>query len=156
MGEAVTNIYLRTVEPEVFESAHEQQYMMVYWDTGKGFNQDESTIQPYRLNNRGRVWQRFTMRPQNGRARSLGFTIGLKDQLVQLTGVRVQATSKKGEKSTLRFPHESIEKLGYEHLRENLYLVKEDPALLVVPTEDLPAETAHVDIDLFFGVVVED
>lgn len=157
MGEAVTNIYLRTVEPEVFESAQEQQYMMVYWDTGNGFNQEESRVQPYRLNNRGRVWQRFTMHPQNGgAARSVGFTIGLKDQVVQLTGVRIQATSRDGQKAALSLPHESIEKLGYDRLHDNLYLVKEDPALLVLPTEDMIEEAVRVDIDLFFGLVLED
>jgi FMN phosphatase YigB (HAD superfamily) len=153
MGEAVTNIFLRTAPPESFESAHEGQNLVAYVDTGRGFRSDGSSVHPFLLNNRGRVWKRFTFQPGKPRARSLGFSIGRKDQVVQLTGIAVRSAAPQREESVIRIPHDALEKLGYRHLWQNLYVVEEDPALIVVPLADLPADTDHVDVDLFFGVV---
>jgi FMN phosphatase YigB (HAD superfamily) len=153
MGEAVTNIFLRTTVPETFESAHEGQNLVAYWDTGKGFRSGESSVHPFLLNNRGRVWKRFTLHTRQLRVRSLGFSIGRKDEVVQLTGIAVRSTAPRGEEIVSRIPHEALEKLGYRHLWQNLYVVEEDPALIVVPLQDLPSDADRVDVDLFFGVV---
>lgn len=153
MGEAVTSIFLRQAPPESFESAHEGQELVAYVDTGKGFRSDASSVHPFLLNNRGRVWKRFTLQPRKPRVRSLGFSIGRKDQVVQLTGIAVRSAASQREECVTRIPHDALEKLGYRHLWQNLYVVEEDPALIVVPLENLPADTDRVDVDLFFGVV---
>ena len=153
MGEAVTNIFLRNAPPESFESAHEGQNLVAYVDTGKGFHSDAASVHPFLLNNRGRVWKRFTLQPQKTGVRSLGFSIGRKDQVVQLTGIAVRSAAPERKESVTRIPHDALEKLGYRHLWQNLYVVEEDPALIVVPLENLPTDTDRVDVDLFFGVV---
>lgn len=153
MGEAVTNIFLRNAPPECFESAHADQQLVAYVDTGKGFRSEASSVHPFQLNNRGRVWKRFSLQPRQPHVRSLGFSIGRKDQVVQLTGIALRSAAPRREESVTRIPHDALEKLGYRHLWQNLYVVEEDPALIVVPLEGLPADTDRVDVDLFFGVV---
>lgn len=157
MGEAVANIFLRTADPAVFDAAHDTQYLVAYWDTGGGFNREQASIHPYRLNNRGRVWQRFTLgRDRHGAAaRRLGLSVGLRDQVLSLAGVAVHGNSDHGRSFTRRLPHEMVEKLGYRHLGRNLYQVDADAPLLVVPLEDVPADARQVDVDLFFGLVLE-
>ncbi len=158
MGEAVAGIYLRAAQPEAFDSAHRTQHMVVYWDTGRGFNPEEASIRTYRINNRGKVWERVSLQlgDNGGRARQMGFTIGSKDQVLDLTGIAVHPVSRTGVRGTERLSPDRIRKLGYRHLGRNLYLVEEDPSLLVVPVDTVPADTDRIDVDLFFGVVVGD
>jgi len=156
MGEAVASIYLRTADPRAFDSAHQTQHMVVYWDTGNGFNPEEASIRPYRINNRGKVWQRVSLQMgRNGsRATQMGFSIGTRDQVVDLTGIAIRGSSRDAEGETVKLDPENIQKLGYRHLGRNLYLVEEDPSLLVIPMDDIAPKADQVDIDLFFGVVV--
>ncbi len=155
MGEAVANIFLRTADPAVFDAAHDTQYLVAYWDTGDGFNREQASIHPYRLNNRGRVWQRFNLGHKGTPARRLGLSVGLRDQVLSLAGVAVHGHADHGRSFTRRLPHEIVEKLGYRHLGRNLYQVDADAPLLVVPLEDVPADTRQVDVDIFFGLVIE-
>jgi hypothetical protein len=154
MGDAVAHIFLRTADPSVFDSGHPPQVLIAYWDTGQGFRAEESSIQRYALNNRGRVWQRLTLRPEAGPARRVGFTIGLQDQVLQLTGIALRGQNGSGGEKVLRFTHEEIEKHGYAALGGGLYRVEMDPALLVVSAEGLGAARGAITIDLFFGLVL--
>jgi predicted HAD superfamily hydrolase len=158
MGEAVASIYLRAADPGAFDSAHRTQHMVVYWDTGRGFNPEEASIRPYRINNRGKVWQRVSLQlgGNGSRARQVGFSIGTKDQVLDLTGIAVHGGSENGDHGTAKLTPDQIQKLGYRHLGRNLYLVEEDPSLLVVSMDAVPPDTDQVVIDLFFGVVVGD
>ena len=153
MGEAVAGIYLRAVRPEAFDSAGEAHRMIFYWDSGSGFNQQESKVQQYVMNNRGRIWQRFSLEMKNGLNRMYGFSIGMKNDLIQLAGIAIHHHPKIGEAKTIRIRHQEIEKIGYELLHANLYLVTEDPAVLAVPTPDLDGFTGRVDVDLFFSLI---
>ena len=155
MGEAVTNIFLRTVEPEVFDFAGDPQVMAVYWDTGKGFRKEQALVQPYRLNNRGNVWQRFTLRldEKGPRPRRIGLSIGTRDQVIRLTGIALRASTGNGEEKTVRIPHDAVEKAGYHPVHGNLYLVTEDPPLLTVPVNGIGEGAKTVHVDVFFGVV---
>jgi FMN phosphatase YigB (HAD superfamily) len=155
MGEAVRHLFLRTVEPGVFESADDPHVMVIYWDTGSGFRKEESMICRYALSNRGRVWRRFTMNKWQERARALAFQIGLPGQVVQLTGIILRGKTAAGERTFARLGHEEIQKLGYHHLSGNLYRVEEDPALLLVPVQGIPEDASPVSVDLFFGIVAE-
>jgi FMN phosphatase YigB (HAD superfamily) len=153
MGEAVTHIFLRTAEPSVFDSGHPSQVMAVYWDSGGGFNRDQAKVIPYRLNHRGRVWQRITLRRDAGgrTASRLAFSIGTPGQIVQLTGVAVAEASGGRTEAPRRLPHHAIERHGYRPLHANLYLVERDPAVFVVPVEGGGAE--RIDVDVFFGLI---
>jgi hypothetical protein len=153
MGEAVASIYLRAVRPEAFDSAGEPQQMIFYWDSGSGFNQQESKVQQYVMNNRGRIWQRFSLEMKNDSNRMYGFAIGMKNDLVKLAGVAIHRHPKDGPSETVRTPHHEIEKMGYEHLHEGLYLVNEEPAVMAVATPELERFTGRVDVDLFFCVI---
>ena len=105
------------------------------------------------MNNRGRIWQRFSLEMKNGRNRMYGFSIGMKNDLIQLVGIAIHHHPQIGEAKTIRIPHQEIEKIGYELLHANLYLVTEDPAVLAVPTPDLDGFTGRVDVDLFFSLI---
>ena len=156
MGEAVTHIFLRTAEPSVFDSGHPDQVMAVYWDTGAGFNRDQSKVIPYRLNHRGRVWQRVTLR-RDGQGRTasrLAFSIGIPGQVVQFTGVALAEASGERAGEPRRLTHEGIERHGYRPLHGNLYLVEEDPAVFVVPVEERDPGAERIEVDIFFGLVM--
>lgn len=153
MAEAVANIFLRTAKPEVFDSALEPRHLIFYWDSGNGFRSEESTVQTYTMNNRGRVWHRFRLELSQCRNRMCGFTIGLVGEVLQLTGVMLRVDREGRESKIVTLAHDEIEKLGYEHLCDNLYAVREDPALLVVRTEDLGTFTGTVNVDVFFSIV---
>jgi hypothetical protein len=153
MGEAVAGIYLRAVQPEAFDSAGEPQHMVFYWDSGGGFNQKESKVQRYVMNNRGRIWQRFSLEMRNESNRMYGFAIGMKNDLVKLAGVTVHRRPNDAPAQAVRVPHREIEKMGYENLHEDLYLVAEEPAVLAVATPELERFTGRVDVDLFFSLI---
>jgi hypothetical protein len=153
MGEAVANIFLRTVTPEVFNSPVGAKYVAFYWDSGNGFNTDDSTIEEYSLSNRGKTWKRFTLELDHGRNKQCGLTIGLVGEILQLTGITLHYESNRGERRTLKYPHEMIAKQGYERVCGNLYLVKEDPAVLIVPTPDLERFTGRLHVDVFFSII---
>jgi FMN phosphatase YigB (HAD superfamily) len=153
MGEAVASIYLRTVRPEAFDSAEGPRHLVFYWDSGQGFRGEEARLETYRLNNRGRVWHRVSLRMGGTRIERLGFTIGLRGELLRLTGVRVHRFPRGGDGEVESHPHASIEKHGYRQLHDDLYRVEEDPALLVVPVRGLVDFTGDVHVDLFFSVV---
>lgn len=155
MGEAVRHLFLRTVEPGVFESADDPHVMVIYWDTGNGFNKEESMICRYALSNRGRVWRRFTMNKWQEQASAIAFQIGLPGQVVQLTGIMLRGKTGADEQTFGRLGHEEIQKLGYQHLWGNLYRVEEDPALLLLPLQGIPQGASPVSVDLFFGIVAE-
>lgn len=154
LGEAVAGIYLRTVDPRTFDASSDGNILVAYWDTGQGFNAEEAGIRRYRVSQRGTVWQRFSVRPKPGETppRALGVTIGMKDQIIRLAGIRVTSRDvATGTLSERRIPHEAIDRHGYRHLGQGLYLVEEDPALLVVPFDTVVDAAREVDVDLFFG-----
>jgi hypothetical protein len=153
MGEAVASIYLRAVRPEAFDSAGATQHMIFYWDSGRGFNQQESRVQPYVMNNRGRIWQRFSLEMKNDSNRMFGFSIGMKDDLIKLAGLTIHRRPTSTEAETVRISHEEIDKVGYKHLHTDLYLVTDEPAVLAVPTPELVDFTGRVDVDLFFSLI---
>lgn len=153
MAEAVAHIYLRTAEPDVFEEAGPPHPIVFYWDQGSGFNQDAARMDSYRLNNRGRVWKRFTLDLKGGRLRSVAFSVGLPGEFLRLAGCLVRLLPEGGPETIARHPHEFIDKLGYARVAGNLYAVEEDPALLVVPVACPDGFTGRVLADLFFGLV---
>jgi predicted HAD superfamily hydrolase len=153
MADAVAHIFLRTADPDVFDSAHPAQHLLAYWDTGQGFRAEEGNIVRYSLNNRGRVWQRMSIPAQAGWPQRIGLTIGLPDQVLQITGVVLRTSSKGAKGVEIRVPHEEIEKHGYAHLGGDLYRVIEDPALLVISTGSLPQRSGPLTVDLFFGLI---
>jgi FMN phosphatase YigB (HAD superfamily) len=155
MGEAVAHVFLRNVEPEAFNSASPPQYLIFYWDSGTGFSTKECSVQEYRLNNRGKVWQRFSLKLAKGESPRFGFSIGLPGQIVQLTGVILRYRPESGREQRIRIPHPNIEKQGYEALHGNLYLVREDPALLIVPGTGPEGFDGTVDVDIFFSLITE-
>jgi hypothetical protein len=78
----------------------------------------------------------------------------MKDQVIRLAGIRVTSRdARTGALRERRIPHEAINRHGYRHLGQGLYLVEEDPALLVVPFDTVPDAAPEVDVDLFFGHV---
>ena len=153
MGEAVANIFLRTVPPEVFASAEPPRHLVFYWDSGEGFDAREARIEEYRLNNRGRLWHRFSLRMGDSRILRFGLTVGLEGEVLQLAGARVRRRAPDGREQTADFPHEALEKSGYRHLHGGLYVVEADPALLVIPAPGLDGFTGEVDVDVFFSVM---
>lgn len=152
MKDAVANIYLRTVEPEVFDSS-EKKYLIFYWDSGRGFNKDESKVESYKLNNRGKVWKRFSLNLKGAKNRAIGFNIGLVDEIIQLTGVKITCEKKDEKRKVTMFTPDQIEKSGYKKIHHNLYLVEEDPSLFAIATDDIGHFTGMVYVDVFFSVV---
>jgi len=153
MAEAVASIYQRSVGPEAFDSCEPPRHMVFYWDSGQGFNLAESRVCEYRLNNRGRVWHRFSLEISRGCNRMFGLTIGLPGEIVRLTGAIVRSQAEDEPMTIRTLPHDAVQKEGYERLHDNLYLVKEDPALFVIPTDDLTDFTGTVSVDVFFSIV---
>ena len=74
-------------------------------------------------------------------------------EVLRLAGVSLQSLSNGSAVKTVRLQHQEITKYGYEHLHGGLYLVQEDPALLVIQPEEFEQITGRVDVDLFFGVI---
>lgn len=153
LGKAVASIYLRAVEPEAFQSSEPARPLVAYWDTGRGFHAGESEVVQYTLNDRGTVWVRLCLDTGATCPRAFGFTIGLPGEVLRLTGVRVVQPEANGERELLRRSHGDLEKIGYERLHENLYLVREDPAVLVARFDAETRPTGRMDVDLFFGLV---
>jgi hypothetical protein len=152
MGQAVAAIFLRSIEPEVFDGAGEPRHLVFYFDSGQGIRTEESDVREYRLNHRGRTWQRFSMQLRGAHHRRYGFSIGLPGEAIQLAGVRIHLEPERGEPRIVAVPDGDIEKHGYRQLHGNLYLVVEDPALLVVPAPEMENFTGTVHVDLFFSV----
>jgi hypothetical protein len=73
--------------------------------------------------------------------------------VVRLTGVRFVRPGEEGESAAVRVPHDAMEIAGYERLHENLYLVREDPAVLIARLDEAERRPGKLDIDLFFGVI---
>jgi FMN phosphatase YigB (HAD superfamily) len=154
MGEAIANIYLRTVKPEVFDSAHGIRELTFYWDSGHGFRPAQSSVERYAANNRGRVWHRSRLEIRNGRNRRFGFGVGLPGEMIQLMGVVLHIYPHDGEATVVAMPHDEIEKVGYTHLRDHVYVVEQDPAFLVVQTDQLDGFNGVVDVDICFSPVM--
>ena len=153
LGMAVANVFMRSVSPEAFNSGLPEQKMIFYWDNGTGFNKTNALIDTYRLNNRNRVWKRFPLEMKGATNKMLGFSIGLVGEVVQLNGVILHFLPTAGVRSKTRVRQEKIEKMGYRSLYCNLYLVEEDPALLIVPTPGLEKFDGLVYADIFFSVI---
>jgi hypothetical protein len=83
----------------------------------------------------------------------LAFAIGSPGEVLQLTGAIVRIRPKGGEARTIRVPHAEMSMAGYAPLHGDLYLVKENPAVLAFPAGDLVDFTGTVDVDIFFSVI---
>jgi hypothetical protein len=152
MGEAVAGIFLRTVKPEALDSAEPPRHLVFYCDSGRGFCAEDARLETYRLNNRGRLWHRIRVQADGGTIRRFGLTLGVAGERLQLTGVRVHRRPEGGGEQVETYPHEILELSGYRPLHGDLYLVEEDPALIVVPAVGLDGFAGTVDVDLFFSI----
>ena len=152
MGEAVAGIFLRTAKPEAFDSAAPPRHLIFYCDTGRGFCAEEARVEIYRLNNRGCLWHRIRLDVGGRTILRFGLTLGLAGERLRLSGVRVHRRPAGGDEQVETYPHEILEKSGYRLLDGDLYLVEEDPALIVVPAAGLEGFTGTVDVDLFFSI----
>ena len=152
MGEAVAGIFLRTAKPEAFDSAAPPRHLVFYCDSGRGFCAEEARIEKYRLNNRGCLWHRIRLDAGGRTILRFGLTLGMAGERLRLTGVRVHRRPAGGEEQVETYPHEVLEKSGYRLLHGDLYLVEDDPALIVIPAAGLHGFTGTVDVDLFFSL----
>ncbi len=152
MGEAVANIFLRRVKPDVFDSCDEQ-LIAFYWDSGSGFNKNESEIGTFRLNNRNRIWKRFDLDIQDSKNKAIGFSIGKIGDILQLTGVQILIEPLNGEIKRYKFRYDEIEMSGYQRVDQNFYLVNDEPALFIVPTGTMEKFTGTIHADLFFSIM---
>jgi FMN phosphatase YigB (HAD superfamily) len=152
MGEAVAGIFLRTVKPEAFDLAVPPRHLVFYCDSGRGFCAEEARVETYRLNNRGCLWHRIRLQVGGRTILRFGLTLGLAGERLQLTGVRVHRRPTGGDEQVDTYPHEVLEKSGYRLLHGDLYLVEDDPALIVIPAAGLYGFTGTVDVDLFFSI----
>ncbi len=152
MGEAVAGIFLRSVRPEALDSAAPPRHLVFYHDSGLGFRAEEARVETYRLNNRGCLWHRIRLQVSGGTIQRFGLTLGLAGERLRLTGVRVHRRAAGGNEQVETFPHEVLEKSGYRLLHGDLYLVEEDPALIVIPAAGLYGFSGTVDVDLFFSI----
>ena len=153
LGTAVASVFMRTAAPHAFDSGLPEQKIIFYWDSGSGFNKKDARIDTYRINNRNRVWKRFTLQIENSTNAMFGFSLGLVGEVIQLSGVILHFLPTDGEKRIIRIEQDKINKSGYRNLYSNLYLVEEDPALLVVPTPDLVKFKGLVYADIFFALI---
>jgi FMN phosphatase YigB (HAD superfamily) len=152
-AKAVAGIYLRTIEPEAFDAPDSRRCLVLYQDSGQGFSAKDAKVVPYTLNARGNIWMRLPLEGSDAGGDAVGFTIGVPGEVLRLAGVSLRRRDEQGEARVRRIPHDAIEMHGYERLHANLYLVREDPALMVVRDADLKNRNGHTDIDLFFGVI---
>jgi hypothetical protein len=152
MGEAVAGIFLRTVKPEAFDLAAPPRHLIFYCDSGRGFCAEDARVETYRLNNRGCLWHRIRLQADGRPILRFGLTLGLAGERLQLTGVRVHRHPEGGDGQVETYPHEVLEKSGYRLLHGDLYLVEDDPALIVIPAAGLHDFTGTVDVDLFFSI----
>lgn len=81
-----------------------------------------------------------------------GFSLGLAGEVIQLSGVILHILPTDGEKK-IRVVQDKIDKFGYRNLYGNLYLVEEDPALLIVTTPELVRFDGLVYADIFFALI---
>jgi predicted HAD superfamily hydrolase len=153
LGEAVAQIYLRMVEPETFDLCEPPRPMIFYWDSGQGFNRAESNLHEYRLNNRGKVWRRFSLNLSNGSIHAVGFTIGFPGEIVQMNGAIVRLHPDTGEPHEMRLCGEEMQSEGARRLYSGLHLITSDPSLFIVPTGRVEDFTGKVDVDVFFSIV---
>jgi predicted HAD superfamily hydrolase len=153
IGTAVAHVFMRTNKPEAFDSGLPEQKIIFYWDSGNGFNKKNARIDTYRINNRNRVWKRFTLKMEKSTNTMFGFSLGLIGEVIQLSGVILHFLPTDGEERKIRFEQGKINKFGYRNLYGNLYLVEEDPALLMVPTPDLVRFEGQVYVDIFFALI---
>jgi hypothetical protein len=155
MGRAVAAIFLRDVDPEVFERAGEPRRMVFYWDAGHGFRPAESALREYHLNHRGRTWQRFVLQVRGAKHHRYGASIGLPGEIVRLAGARVHVQPEHGEPESRDVPAFAISRFGYRDLDAGLFRVEADPPLLAFdhPAPDSPDGT--VSVDWFFTVLPE-
>ena len=153
LGTAVANVFMRTAAPHLFDSGLPEQKIIFYWDNGSGFNKKDARIDTYRINNRNRVWKRFTLQIEKSTNMMFGFSLGLAGEVIQLSGVILHILPTDGEKKKIRVVQEKINKFGYRNLYGSLYLVEEDPALLIVPTPELVRFDGLVYADIFFALI---
>lgn len=153
IGTAVAHVFMRTNTPEAFDSGLPEQNIIFYWDSGNGFNKKDARIDTYRINNRNRVWKRFTLQMEKSTNAMFGFSLGLVGEVIQLSGIILHFLPTDGEKRKIRIDQDKINKSGYRNLYGNLYLVEEDPALLIVPTPDLVRFEGLVYADIFFALI---
>ena len=156
MGEAVADIYLRAVPPEAFDSADPPRHLAFYVDSGEGFNAEDARVEAYQLNHRGRLWRRFSLRLDGGRVSRFGLTVGVAGEVLQLTGARVRRRAPGGHEQVEDFPHDALDMPGYRRLHGDLYVVEEDPALVVIPAPGLDGFTGQVHVDVFFSILGRD
>ncbi|MBD3160978.1 MAG: HAD-IA family hydrolase [Candidatus Eisenbacteria bacterium] len=152
IAEAVAAIYLRRVDPCAFQSRHGERPLVLYWDTGRGFNADEAEIVSYRPNEEGRTWIRLTIELREPAVGGLGVSIGVPGEILRLTGAKIRRADDPDPAHAIRLSHDRIAKRGYEPLHGDLYLVREDPSLLALRSDRLGRWTGRIDIDLFFGL----
>ena len=153
LGTAVANVFMRSVSPDAFDSGLPPQQIIFYWDDGGGFNKKNARVDTYRLNNRNRVWKRFSLEMDNADNRMFGLSFGLIGEVVQFSGVNLHLFPEEGDKRTIQFEPDNIEKMGCRKLYGNLFIIDEDPALFVVPTPELVRFAGKVHVDVFFALI---
>ena len=153
LGTAVANVFMRSVSPDAFDSGLPPQQIIFYWDDGSGFNKQNARVDTYRLNNRNRIWKRFSLEMDNADNLMFGLSFGLVGEVVQLSGVNLHFFPAEGDKRTISFEPDTIEKMGCRNLHGNLYIVEEDPALFIIPTPELVRFAGKVHVDVFFALI---
>jgi FMN phosphatase YigB (HAD superfamily) len=153
MGEAVAHIYLRTVEPHVFDSALHERPLVFYWDDGRGITSECSSILDYRLGNRGRAWVRASVVLRPGACRGVAFSLGVPGELVRIAGMRTHLRREGEETVTRDHPPETLGTHALAPLAGGLFQVVEDPALVLLATPEVAESTGVLDVDLFFTLL---
>ena len=153
LAEAVSHIYTRTVSPEVFDAAETPRELTFWWDTGTGLSRRQSRTESYALNHRGRRWQRFSIRLEGGPLRGFALGLGEIGEALRLAGVRLHCRAESGEVAVDTLEPSQLELQGFRHLHGSLWLVEDEPRLIVIPTPQLSGFRGAVDVDVFFGLL---
>ena len=153
LGEAVAQIYTRTVTPEVFDAPDARREITLWWDTGTGLSRRQSRTEAYALNSRGRRWQRFSMTLEGGPLLSFAIELGQVGEAIRLCGVRLHRRPEAGESAVDTFESANLELQGFRHLHGSLWLVEAEPRMIVVPARHLSGFRGTVDLDVFFGLL---
>lgn len=153
MAEAVANIYTRSISPEAFDAPEPLRTLRFFWDAGSGLTARNARSETYRLNHRGRRWQRFSMRLDGGPLRGFAMEIGSPGEVLRLEGARIHRHPIAGEPEVDTLAANRLALEGYRRLHGALWLVEGERRLIRIPAPHLAGFRGVVHVDLFFGLL---
>lgn len=158
LGKSLHHIYMREVDPSLFQAHEEDETLIMYFDSGKGFNDDETIIHSYRKSSNGGIRARITAEYQSLNLKAIAIRPFGKNKMLRFDKIAIQLDPTIGKNNEFIYLNEqgakSFDYVGFEAIKDRLLLSTHDmPFIVWTPEKNIDDFTGKLTVDLHLGAL---